>query len=351
MSVESDMFYVSVIGPKANVTRMLNEAIRQEGAGKLIVEGDDIETINRKLIGKDGKPGMMVTFAELIDEKCLEEDAILREKRKAALGEPSDGQYEIRVELYKVEEYDFASYEVKFSEYVPESALDFECIDRAGWEDIARVYGCRVFVDDNSFWNGVFMRFESATIYEPTEDGVKQTRLESGTTRKEYDEFMDKVAELYPERYIPVREWYLKIRARETAHQRKMKGLEEKYQLPESINDEAWDRFTSSEAKGIDAIKEVYASCLEKTMKRTEGLSIDGLQQILVVRAEELKGVHDELARCYVDLLRGFREDYNKKEKELQAKYPKSTIFKEIEPKVWEEYYGWLECYPYEKVE
>ena len=49
MSVESDMFYISVIGLKANVTRMLNEAIRQEGVGDLIVDGDDIETVNRKL--------------------------------------------------------------------------------------------------------------------------------------------------------------------------------------------------------------------------------------------------------------------------------------------------------------
>ena len=351
MSVEQDLFRISVIGPKANVTRMLNEAIRQEGAGEIIVDGDDIETINRKLAGKDGEPGMMVTFAELIDEKCLEEDAVLKENRKAAPGEPSDDQFEIQIELYKVEEYDSASYEVKFSEYVPESALDFECIDWAGWEDIARVYGCLVFVDDNYYRNGVFMRFECATIYEPTDDGVKQTRLESGETRAEYDAFMDKLAELYPERYRPIRERYLKAREEEMAYQREMKRLEEKYHLPESINDEAWERFTSSEAKGIDAVKEVYASCLEKTMKRTEGLNIDGLQQILVVRAEELKGVNDELAHCYVDLLRGFRDDYEKKVKELQAKYPKSTIFIEIEPKVWEEYYGWLEYYPYEKVE
>lgn len=351
MSVEQDLFRISVIGPKANVTRMLNEAIRQEGAGELIVDGDDIETINRKLTGKDGEPGMMVTFAELIDEKCLEEDAVLKENRKAAPGEPSDDQFEIQIELYKVEEYDSASYEVKFSEYVPESALDFECIDWAGWEDIARVYGCLVFVDDNYYRNGVFMRFECATIYEPTDDGVKQTRLESGETRAEYDAFMDKLAVLYPERYRPIRERYLKAREEEMAYQREMKRLEEKYQLIEPIHNKTWDSFTSAEEKGIDSVKEVYASCLEQVTKRIAWVDIDSLLQVLMVRAEELKGVNDNLSHCYVDLLRGFRHDYEKKVKELKEQYPKSTIFIDIEPEAWDEQYGWLECYPYEKPE
>lgn len=360
MSVETDMFYISVIGPKANVTRMLNEAIRQEGAGKLIVDGDDIETINRKITGRDGKPGMMVKFAELIDEKCLEDDALLKERwqaaveshnQKMATKDSSDGDFEMDIELAKVVEYDSDSFEVKFSEYVPEWVEDFDCIDWAGWEDIARVYKCRVFVDDDYYRNGEFMRFECATIYEPTEDGVKQTRLESGETRKEYDEFMDKLAELYPERYIPIRERYLKEREEEMAYQREMKRLEEKYQLIEPIHNKTWDSFTSAEEKGIDSVKEVYASCLEQVTKRIAWVDIDSLLQVLMVRAEELKGVNDNLSHCYVDLLRGFRHDYEKKVKELKEQYPKSTIFIDIEPEAWDEQYGWLECYPYEKPE
>lgn len=360
MSVETDMFYISVIGPKANVTRMLNEAIRQEGAGKLIVDGDDIETINRKITGRDGKPGMMVKFAELIDEKCLEDDALLKERwqaaveshnQKMATKDSSDGDFEMDIELAKVVEYDSDSFEVKFSEYVPEWVADFDCIDWAGWEDIARVYKCRVFVDDDYYRNGEFMRFECATIYEPTEDGVKQTRLESGETRKEYDEFMDKLAELYPERYIPIRERYLKEREEEMAYQREMKRLEEKYQLIEPIHNKTWDSFTSAEEKGIDSVKEVYASCLEQVTKRIAWVDIDSLLQVLMVRAEELKGVNDNLSHCYVDLLRGFRHDYEKKVKELKEQYPKSTIFIDVEPEAWDEQYGWLECYPYEKPE
>ena len=52
-----------------------------------------------------------------------------------------------------------------------------------------------------------------------------------------------------------------------------------------------------------------------------------------------------------MDLLRGFRHDYEKKVKELKEQYPKSTIFIDIEPEAWDEQYGWLECYPYEKYE
>lgn len=221
MSVESDLFHISVIGPKVNVTRMLNEAIRQEGAGSLIVEGDDIETINRKLIGKDWKPGLMVVYGQLIDEKCLEEDALIndkwqaavdRHKQKVASGEPMNDEYETRIELFKVKEYDSGSYEVQFSQYVSEYAVDFDCIDWVDWEDIARVYKCRVFVDDIYYRNGEFMRFESATIYEPKEGGVKRAYLESGRTRKEYDEFMDKLAGCYPERYLLIRERYIEER-------------------------------------------------------------------------------------------------------------------------------------------
>jgi hypothetical protein len=339
MSVEQDIFVIGVSGSRKNIIRMLNAAIRNVAGNDPIVENDNIEVINLKLGYFTGHEGHDIGIFDLFDDECLKDKAVIKKK------ESSDAEAPYRyIEIVRVEEGE-VDYTAKFSWYLYET---YEPSDWAGWEDIARLYDCRVFVDDDYYRNGEFIRFESATIYEP---GGEMHRFESGETRAEYDAFMDKLAELYPERYRPIRERYLKAGEEEMAYQREMKRLAEKYELPESINDEAWARFTSSEAKGIDAVKEVYASCLEKTMKRTEALNIDGLQQILVVRAEELKGVNDELAHCYVDLLRGFRNDYDNKVKELQAKSPQSTIFIEIEPKVWEEYYGWLECYPYEKYE
>jgi len=210
MSVESDMFYISVIGLKANVTRMLNEAIRQEGVGDIIVDGDDIETVNRKLIGKDGKPGLMVTFAELFDEKSLEDDVQLKEKWKAAVerqkqqeasGESSDYEYESRLELFKVEENDSGSYEVKFSDYMDEAMSYCECIDWAGWEDIARVYKCRIFLDNDEYYNGAFWRFYGATVYEPVKGGVSMNRFEPRLNLEEYKKVFDELIEINPKRY------------------------------------------------------------------------------------------------------------------------------------------------------
>lgn len=201
MSVESDLFYISVIGPKANVTRMLNEAMRQEGAGELIMDGDDIETINRKLIGKDGKPGLMVTFSELFDEKCLDEDAILKKKWQAAVEGKSDGGYESSFELFEVEEDDSGLYEVKFSNYVDEAAAYYECIDWAGWEDVARVYKCRIFLDDDEYYNGAFWRFCGATVYRPEKGSVSMDRYEPRLDLEEYKRVFDELIELNPERY------------------------------------------------------------------------------------------------------------------------------------------------------
>lgn len=389
MSVEQDIFVIGVIGSRKNITRMLNAAIHNVVAGEPIVESDDIETTNRKLGYFTGREGHNIGIFDLLDEECMKDEAVIGKKKafynrvKACENCPFDcpnskrksdaqpleyGSKEMKeycpwpdpydaedaptepnryIEVVRVEE-GTNDYTAKFSWYLYES---FGPSDWADWEDIARLYDCRVFVDDNYYRNGEFMRFECATIYEPTEDGVKQTRLESGETRKEYDEFMDKLAELYPERYIPIRERYLKEREEEMAYQREMKRLEEKYQLIEPIHNKTWDSFTSAEEKGIDFVKEVYASCLEQVTKRIAWVDIDSLLQVLMVRAEELKGVNDNLSHCYVDLLRGFRHDYEKKVKELKEQYPKSTIFIDIEPEAWDEQYGWLECYPYEKYE
>lgn len=389
MSVEQDIFVIGVIGSRKNITRMLNAAIHNVVAGEPIVESDDIETTNRKLGYFMGREGHNIGIFDLLDEECMKDEAVIGKKEafynrvKACENCPFDcpnskrksdaqpleyGSKEMEeycpwpdpydaedaptepnryIEVVRVEE-GTNDYTAKFSWYLYES---FSPSDWADWEDIARLYDCRVFVDDDYYRNGEFMRFECATIYEPTEDGVKQTRLESGETRKEYDEFMDKLAELYPERYIPIRERYLKERKEEMAYQREMKRLEEKYQLIEPIHNKTWDSFTSAEEKGIDSVKEVYASCLEQVTKRIAWVDIDRLLQVLMVRAEELKGVNDNLSHCYVDLLRGFRHDYEKKVKELKEQYPKSTIFIDIEPEAWDEQYGWLECYPYEKPE
>ena len=49
MSLYSDIFYTSLVGTKENVIRMLNAAICNVGTGNVIVDGDDLATINKKI--------------------------------------------------------------------------------------------------------------------------------------------------------------------------------------------------------------------------------------------------------------------------------------------------------------
>jgi len=254
MSVEQDIFLIGVTGSRKNITRMLNAAIRNVAAGDPIVESDNIEAVNLKLNYFTGREGHNIGIFDLLDEECMKDEAVIGKKEafyyrvKACANCPFDcpnskrksdaqpleyGSREMEeycpwpdpyyaedapmepnryIEIVRVEEGE-KDYTAKFSWYL------YECYgptDWADWEDIARLYDCRVFVDDDYYRNGEFMRFESATIYEPAEDGVKQTRLESGTTRKEYDEFMDKLAGLYPDRYAPIREKYLEEKSKST---------------------------------------------------------------------------------------------------------------------------------------
>jgi hypothetical protein len=354
MSVEQDIFLIGVTGSRKNITRMLNAAIRNVAGGDPITEGDDIDTINLKLDYFTGREGHNIGIFDLLDEECMKDDAVIARKEafynkvKACANCPFDcpnsklkseaqpleyGSKEMEeycpwpdpydaedsptepsryIELVRVEEGE-QGYTAKFSWYL------YECYgpsDWADWEDIARLYDCRVFVDDNYYRNGQFIRFESATIYEP--DG-KEHRYGSGSTREEYDEFMDKLAELYPERYIPIRERYLeekeaeKMRGlKEEEDEKERQRLEEEHQI--KLNQTVWSRFASWEEDGVKAIRRVYDGLLWDM--RNYRLSVVGsyfisdeeILNVLKVRAEKWKGVNDEFAGCYEELIRSFNE-------------------------------------------
>ena len=197
MSVESDVFLIGVTGSRERVFRMLNAAIRSVGGGDLIVEGDDVETVNRKLDFFIGINGHNISVFDLLDEECGKDGRI---QGKMAMAErPRPDRY---IEIVRVEE-SAMGYTVKFSSYLFE---DIFPEDWADWDDIARLYGCYVFIDDMYQRNGKFVRFESTTVYEP---GGEMRRFESGSSKEELDAFIDMLAERYPERYVPMRERYL----------------------------------------------------------------------------------------------------------------------------------------------
>ena len=274
MSVEHDIFLIGVTGARKNIARMLNAAIRNVADGAPIVESDSIEAINLKLGYFTGREGHNIGVFDLFDEECMKDEVVVGKKEafynrvKACANCPFDCPNSKRspdtppltfesqeeeyqkmyeycpwpdpydaedapsepnryIELVRVEEGE-KGYTAKFTWCL------YECYgptDWAGWEDIARLYDCRVFVDDDYYRNGQFIKLDSATIYEP--GSGKMQRFESGTTREEYDKFIDKMAELYPERYIPIRTRYLKEKEDEKERQQ----LEEGTRTQESSND------------------------------------------------------------------------------------------------------------------
>ena len=241
MGVESDAFLIGVTGSRERVSRMLNAAIRSVGGGDLIVEGDDVETVNRKLDCFRGGKGRNIGIFDLLDEECMKDEGVRKKKeafnakREACEHCPIDCPNSKRssdippLECATEEEWDrqvkeycpwgepfYAEdarpepdryievvcveksekgFSAKFSWYMVESCGPEEWAD---WDDVARLYDCYVFIDDIYYRNGRLMRFESATIYEP---GGAMLRFDSGKTDKEFADFMDKLVERYPERY------------------------------------------------------------------------------------------------------------------------------------------------------
>lgn len=350
MSVEQDIFLIGVTGSRKNITRMLNAAIRNVAAGDPIVESDDIEAVNLKLNYFTGREGHNIGIFDLLDEECMKDEAVIGKKEafyyrvKACANCPFDcpnsklksdvqpleyGSKEMEeycpwpdpyyaedaptepnryIEIVRVEEGE-KDYTAKFSWYL------YECYgphDWGDWEDIARLYDCRVFVDDNYYRDGAFMGFECATIYEP--GSGKKLLYEAGETVKERDDFMHKLSELYPERYSPILEKYLKEKEDEQERQH----LEEERHI--KLHYTVWKRFASWEEDGIKAIKGVYDGLLEDSLRYPNSLSAQDILMVLKIRAEKWNGVNDEYASCYENLVLSFNDDYEQKRQELEAK-------------------------------
>lgn len=347
MSVEVDIFSIGVTGSRESIIRMMNAVIRNAGSGKEIAEGDDIETINLKLGEFIGEGGKNIGRIDLLDAACMQ-DEVVQEKKKAfedrikackncpfdcpnakrgpdfaapreldgiegeeydkkmneycpwddpyqAEGtDPDDLEPDRYIEIVRVEDGPKGNYTAKFSYYIYECYFPDEYLE---WLDIARLYDCLVFIDDNYYRNGQFMRFEVATICEPIDGIWKETRLESGTTDEEYDTFLETLAEQYPDRYRPLRDLHFKEKEDEKERIRLQdeRGIKVHYTL--------WHRFASWEEDGPEQIRGVYEAHLEEAEKQNAWLTKDDLALVMTLRKEKWEGVNDELAKCYGCLL------------------------------------------------
>ena len=187
MSIEGDLFRVTVKGSRESVIKMMNAVLKSFNTDKVIAESDDVETMNSKLELFTGKEGKEIGIPDL-------------------LGPVNDEDFYRFLELVRIED-DAPGLIAKFSYYLDESALYREDDDAFNksfkWDTVAIQYNCQVFLDDDWYSNGRFIRFGAATIYDASDGEIRKLHLESGSiyTADEYPFFLKTLAHLYPDHY------------------------------------------------------------------------------------------------------------------------------------------------------
>ena len=114
---------------------------------------------------------------------------------------------------------------------------------------------------------------------------------------------------------------YLKEKEDEEERQR----LEEERHI--NLNRVAWKRFASWEEEGINAIRGVYDGLLDAP----HIIPAEEVLNVLKVRAEKWKGISDEFAECYEELILRFNE------------YCKETLKKRKDATMGTEDYKWID--------
>lgn len=187
MSVEGDLFRVTVKGSRESVVKMMNAVLKSFNSDQVIVESDDIDTMNSKLEMFTGQKGKEIGIPDL-------------------LGPVNDEDFYRFLELVRIEDAP-PGLIAKFSYHLDESASyhdnDEAFVNSFKWDTVAIQYNCQVFLDDDWYSNGRFIRFGSATIYDALDGKIRKLHLESGSKydTKEYPFFLKTLAHLYPDHY------------------------------------------------------------------------------------------------------------------------------------------------------
>lgn len=190
----------TIIGKSENIIRLLNAALHNIGSDQVIEEGDDLDVMNSKLMGDDEK-GIQIGIPDLLDEEHLKEEGLQVQKR----------QYEERIQteddeyLCKGRWISFVRVEISKEGYVAKFSLyeyeDYRYQDWVNWQDIVRLYDCRVIADVDGYWNGQFDGACRTAIYEMVEGSVKETCLVPELEYQKYIETLDTLCKMNPKRY------------------------------------------------------------------------------------------------------------------------------------------------------
>lgn len=192
MSVEGDLFRVTVKGSRESIIKMMNAALKSFNSDNVIEDSDDAKTMNSKLEMFAGEEGKDIGIPDL-------------------LGQGKKGDSFVRkIEFVRIED-DSRGLVAKFSYYLGEACLYLEDMGYSAdyldsvtnWEAVALQYGCTVFLDDDWYSDGQFIRFGAATIYDASDGELHRLYLESGSIydAEEYPFFVRTLANLYPDHY------------------------------------------------------------------------------------------------------------------------------------------------------
>lgn len=337
MSLYQDITHISVTGSKENVTRMLNAAICNAGTGNVIFGDDDLEIINLKIKEEDGCYGLRVALDDFFDEVCLQ-DAKLREMIMQLQGEQKDksecedenGYIEDDGEVNLGRMFDLLEVHETEDDYTVDIEI-YECEAGyyGGWryfEDIARLYQCRIVADDELFRNGYSLSLVQTKIWEIEDKEVKETiirpdvRADDCKSSDDIDNAFAPLMQMDPQRYLK-----FKIRAYENlvgtleCETINAKASMEWYKTMEEEGIELSTRFKdfiSSELfGGAEGVKKLHKRCIDFNKYSEEELAA-----IYQLRAKRLQDKDKELVSLYNQLLEHLHTDIEQKRKEKEER-------------------------------
>ena len=195
----------SLTGSKESVIRMLNAAIKNVGDGKVITPEDSIETINAKFHfnDEDGyETWLRLLFHDFLDMESIDNDAIKQRQKDftdwCEKENIDDNNYDYAVVVRNILD--------KGNEFEVELSLgedEYNYLqDWAGWTDLAKVYGVKIYVDVYDY--DTVPEFCRTTIYELEDGTLKTTEIEPSLDLNKFLDHFYKLIELNPQRYNPV---------------------------------------------------------------------------------------------------------------------------------------------------
>lgn len=347
MSVYSDIFYTCLVGTKENVIRMLNAAICNVGTGNVIVDGDDLETINHKIKEADGHYGLRIAFPDLLDEVCMQDEQLLKKKQDFVFPDDEDAFTARCIDIVGVTK-NKEGYAVEFHYYMGEWSY---YVDWLYWDDVARVYDCQIFTDDDEYRNNSFIGYCGTRVYTAKNGAVVETHIKPELDLEEYNDAFEELIKLYPERYRPLKIRYFqdKINRMQNEITREEARIERDELMKNKglfIDSSKWEEFAISDKHGAEVVKRTYKWYLTYHCMSHELVWIDAMKPILQLRAEKWEGINDELHECYSSLLKGLyndvenRSDHGRKVVEMALEKNRYEEKKGIiiPPDVWQDY-------------